>query len=104
MLKDKESSSPTGSLIKDLVGVTVTTEPLPTAGRVRLDYAIDNGIGGGSWTNILDETTDNSISFSAITGLAKEYKEIQFRIRSTGNAEITSLSFKEEVAGKRNYE
>ena len=92
------------SLVKDLVGVTVTTESLPIAGRVRLDYAIDNNIGGGSWTNILDETTDNSISFSSITGLAKEYKEIQFRIRSTGNAEITSLSFKEEVVGKRNYE
>ncbi len=90
------------SLKKDLLGVTVNTTPLLTAGQIVLQYRINQNI-GGSWTTIFTEGTDNSISFSAVNDLPKDYKEIQFRIESTGGAEITGLTFKEEVTGKRNY-
>ncbi len=52
-------------------------------------------------TTIFTEDTNNSISFSAVTGLPKDYKEIEFQILSTGGAEVTGLSFKEEITGKR---
>ena len=69
-----------------------------------LQYATDEDITTGSFTTIFTNTTDNSISQSNVDSLPKEYKEIQFRIESTGNAEITGLTFKEEVTGKRNYD
>ena len=91
------------SLKKDLVGVTVTTEYLPTAGQVILEYRVDQNT---AWTNIFTNTTDNSISHSVNSSsglLPKDYKEIEFRIESTGGAEITSLQFTEEITGKRLY-
>jgi len=90
------------SLKKDLVGATVMTDPLPTAGQIVLKYRVDAET---SWSSaILTEGTDSSISSSVVTGLPKDYKEIQFRIESTGGAEITGLSFKEEITGKRLYD
>ena len=93
------------SLKKKLVGVTVTTEPLPTAGQIVLKYKIN---AESSYTTIFTETTDNSISHSAINiessgNNLPEYNEIQFRIESTGGAVITGLSFEAEVTGKRLY-
>ena len=38
-----------------------------------------------------------------VDALPKDYKEIQFQIISTGGAEITGLSFNEEITGKRPY-
>ena len=87
---------------KDLIDVTVTHEYLPTAGQVVLRYRIDQET---SWTTIFTNTTNNSISHSAnnieSTGAAlpKYYKEIQFRVESTGGAEISSISFREDVTG-----
>jgi len=97
------------SKVKKLVGVSVSTEPLPTAGQVVLKYQTDTNIGTSTWTTIFTNTTDNSVSHSAVniesTGASfPEYKEIAFRIESTGGAIITELSFKETVVGKRNYE
>jgi len=95
------------SLAKDLVGVTITTEPLPAAGSVVVKYKKDAET---SYTTILTHSTDDAISKSAIniesTGAAlpKSYKEISFRIESTGGAVITGLSFKEEITGKRAYD
>ena len=83
------------------MGITVTTEPLPTAGQVVLKFKKDEET---SFTTIFTEATNDSISFSAVTSLPKDYKEIQFRIESTGGAEITGFTFKEELTGKRNYE
>lgn len=96
---------------KDLVGVTVTYEYLPADASVELFYRTDQNT---SWTQIMVDSTDNSISKSAVTadtdgdgdydaGLPKDYKEIEFRIRSRGAAEITSLSFMEDVTDKRPY-
>ena len=94
------------SLKKKLVGVTVFTEPLPTAGQVILKYKIDDET---SFTTIFTNTTDNSVHHSAIniesTGLAlPEYKEITFQILSTGGAVITGLKYKSNFIGKDLYE
>lgn len=97
------------SLKKDLLGTTVTTEYLPANGQVVLKYATDEDIGTDSWTTIFTDTTDNSISHSAVNiessgaALPRDYKEIAFRIESTGGAEITGLSFMEEITAKRTY-
>jgi hypothetical protein len=78
---------------KDLIGITVTTEPLPTNGSYTIKYKAD---ADSSWTTIFTESTDNSISHSAIniesTGAQlPSGKELRFRIESTGGAVITSL-------------
>ncbi len=91
------------SLQKSLIGATVATAPLPTNGQVVLKYAIDENIGTDTFITIFTNTTDNSISHSAINDLPKEYKELQFRVESTGGSQVTGLSFKEEIIGKRNY-
>ena len=95
------------SLKKKLVGISATFEPLATAGEVKVYYKID---AESSYTLIFDETTDNAISHSSINiessgaNLPDDYKEIQFKIESLGGAVITSLTFKEEILGKRIYE
>lgn len=95
------------SLFKDLLGTTITMEYMPAAGDVTLQYRTDSTT---TWTTISNDTTDNDISDSAVNiessgaALPKEYKEIEFRILSTGGAEITGFSFKEEITGKRVYE
>ena len=94
------------SLKKDLMGVTVTTEAMPANGQIVLKYQINENIGDGTWTTIFTNTTDDSVSYSVPKQsglLPTEYKEIAFRIESTGGAIITGLSFEEEVTGKRNY-
>lgn len=93
------------SQMKKLVGVTVTYEPLPAAGSVTVKYKKDEET---SWTTIFTDSTDNSISHSAInieaTGATlPEYKEIQIQIIATGGAAITGFSHKSEVTGKRSY-
>lgn len=93
------------SLKKKLLGVSVNTVPLPTAGQVVLKYKADSDT---SWTTIFTHTTDNSVSHSSVniesTGAnLPEFNEIQFQIESTGGAEITGLTFDCEVMGKRPY-
>jgi hypothetical protein len=93
------------SLYKDLVGITVTHEPLLTAGSVVVKYKTDAQSSFSS--AILTNTTDDSISASINSGsgsLPKDWKEIQFRIESTGGAVITGFSFQVEVTGKRVYD
>ena len=94
------------SLKKKLLGVSVMFEALPSAGQVVLKYKKDEET---SYTTIFSEATDDAISHSAVniesTGATlPEYKEISFRIESTGGAVITGLSWKSEIVGKRNYE
>ena len=90
---------------KKLIGVTVMTEYLPTAGQIVLKYKKDEDT---SWTTIFTEATDNSISHSAINiessgANLPEFKEIQFRIESTGGAVITALKYKWEEIDKDIY-
>lgn len=92
------------SFYKDLMEVTVTTEYMPTAGQITLAYRVDENT---AWTTIFTNSTDNSISHTAVNiessgaSLPKAYREIQFRILSTGNAEVTGLSFKEQLVGRK---
>ncbi len=87
---------------KKLVGAGVMFEKLPSAGSVALKYRID---GDTSWTTIFTHTTDDTISHEAVniedTGAnLPEFKEIEFRIESTGGVEITGLKFKAEIMDK----
>lgn len=81
------------AVTKAFGGVTVTTEPLGVNGQVVLKYRKDEET---SWTTIFTNTEDNSIRHTAVniesTGIAlPNFKEIQFRIESTGGAVITGL-------------
>lgn len=95
---------PNSSEIKKLIGVTVMTEYMPSNGNILVAYKKDSET---SWTTIFTDGTDNSISHSAVntptTNTLPEYKEIRFRIESTGGAVVTGFSFDYEVTGKRTY-
>jgi hypothetical protein len=83
---------------KKLVGVTVFTEPMPTAGQIVLKYRKDTET---SWTTIFTNTTDSDISHSAVNiesdgSNLPQFKEIQFRIESTGGAVITGFKARVE--------
>ena len=93
------------SVTKKLVGVTITTVFLPAAGQVVLRYRINEET---SYTTIFTNTTDNSISRSAINiessgAQLPEFKEITFRIESTGGAELTGIKFRVETIDKDIY-
>jgi|GEM_PF-3144165 len=92
------------SLTKKLIGVEVMYEPLPSAGQVTLKYRKDGDL-DGSWTTVFTDSANDSISHGAINIESSgvnfpQYKEIQFRIESTGGAVITGLKFKEEIIDK----
>ena len=92
---------------KDLMEAAVMTEPIVSLGQVVLDYQVDENIGTSTWTRIFINSTNDSISHvannveSSGAQLAKNYKEIAFRILSTGRAEITGLIFREKVTGRK---
>lgn len=54
------------SFYKNLMEITLTQDPLPANATVRLLYAVDNFIGLNAWGRIFSNTTDRSISRSAI--------------------------------------
>src|SRR3990167_6085464 len=95
------------SQYKDLKEISVHTEYMPTAGQITLAYQINQNVGTSTWVTIFTNTTDNSISHTAVNiessgaFLPKQYKQIAFRILSTGGAEITRLIFKEEITGHK---
>ena len=106
IINDKDSSKK-----KKLIGVEVMTESLPTNGQVVIKYRKDEDINVNSattvptWTTISTEATDDSISHGAInietTGDdLPEFKEIQFRVESTGGAVITGIRYLYERVGK----
>ena len=90
------------SLKKELKGITIKHEYLPSGASVTVKYRVDQTT---SWASILTSSTTNAISNSAVAlqSLPKDYKEIEFQILSTAGAEITGLSFQEEITGKRPY-
>lgn len=90
---------------KKLVGVTVSFEPLPADGQVVLKYKKDEET---SYSTIFTHNTDDAISHSAVkiesTGATlPEFKEIQFRIESTGGAVITGMKLHYEEIEKDLY-
>jgi hypothetical protein len=79
---------------KQLASIFATYAPLPSAGQVVLKYKKDDDT---SYTTLFTETTDNQVRTELGVGSAvtlPEFKEIQFRIESTGGAEITSFGFR----------
>ena len=90
------------SIKKKLLGVTVAHPPLPAAGQIVLKYKKD---ADSSFTTIFTHTTDDSISHSAINiessgANLPEFKEIRFRVESTGGAEVTEISCKHEETNR----
>lgn len=84
---------------KKLFGVACFFAPLPASGQVVLKYRKDEET---SWTTIFTETTDNAIAHDSVniesTGAnLPDFREIQFRIESTGGAEITGFKFVYDV-------
>ena len=93
------------SYTKKLIGCSVQTDSLPTAGQVVLKYRVD---GASAWTTIFTNTTDSSISHDAINiessgDNLSQYKEIEFRIENTGGGAITGFGFKEEIIDNKMY-
>ena len=88
------------SWLKTLKEVTVACDPLPAAGVVVVYYRTN---AQSTYTQLFSFGTDDGISHrtfnveSSGAVLPNHYKEIQFRIESSGGAEITGLSFKEEI-------
>src|SRR3990167_713630 len=82
-----------------LVGVTVMTDFLPTAGQVVLKYKADAET---SFTTIFTNTTDNSIRHTAVNiessgANLPQFKHLRLRAESTGGAVITGIRFVCEV-------
>jgi hypothetical protein len=97
---------------KILRSVALAYQGIPTGGAVYLDYRADNDANtitnAAGWTQIFTDATAQSVSHEAMniesTGTPlPQFKEIQFRIRSTGGTKITGLKFRfEEIATQIN--
>lgn len=85
------------SKIKTLKSVTLNMVPLPAGASATVEYSVD----GASFVEILSESTDNKISSqSAAETNGKRFLpgvEYQFKIKSTGGAEIISLEYEYEI-------
>ena len=90
-----------GKETNKIVGLTVTTEALPSAGTITVKYKKDAET---SFTTIYTDGTDDSLRYSAMnvesTGIElPSYKRLRLRIESTGGAVVTGLFFlREQVA------
>lgn len=84
-----------------IVGVSVTTEFLPSAGQVVVKYKKDEET---SFTTIYTDGTDNSLRHTAINIESSSitlptYKRLRLRVESTGGAVITGIFWlREKVA------
>lgn len=83
--------------LKSLIKVVVSTAPLPANGSITVKYSVD----GGAYETLFTETTDNRITTftdSDSTGAPlKDGYEYQFKIESTGGAEVTELRYEYKV-------
>jgi len=81
---------------KQLKAISVRYVALPTAGQVILKYKVD----GGSYATIFTETTDNAVFTEMVSQGATAFtagREYEFRLESTGGAEIVELIYTYEV-------
>jgi hypothetical protein len=90
---------------KQLKGIALFYDPLPTAGSVTLKYRKDEET---TWTTIFTDGTDSAVSHATTViessgANLPTYKEIQFRIEFSGNAKITGLKFKYAELNEQNY-
>lgn len=81
-------------LEKNLKAVAVHYLPLPATGQVVLQYRVDSA---GSWTTIFTETTDGATETEAVrTATTVQFlpgRNYEFRLESTGNAQITGFTY-----------
>lgn len=89
---------PEGDLFlkKQLMAVTVRYPQLPSAGQVVIKYKVDNG----SYITIATETTDNAVFTEMVSAGSTQFtsgREYEFRLDSTGGAEIVELIYTYEV-------
>lgn len=87
-----------GRINKKLMSVGVETEALPASSDVTLKYRMSEN---SDWTIIFTHNTDGSYYHEAVniesTGdELPEFKEMQFRVESTGGAVITGINIKYE--------
>jgi hypothetical protein len=82
--------------MKKLQAISVSYVPLPTAGQVVLKYSVD----GSAYTTIFTETTNGVLKTEATaeaTGTPfQDGIEFQFKVESTGFAEITEIKYRYE--------
>jgi len=88
---------PTNDYFKDKIlnSFRIKSEPLPSAGQIVVKYRTDEA---SSWTTIATITTDNLITYEITNEEATgnelpDFKEIQFRLESTGGAVITGYEY-----------
>lgn len=87
---------------KVLKNVTVSMAPLPAGASVTVKYSVD----GASYVNIISESLDGKITTSTTRDVNNkpllDGYEYQFKVESTGGAEITGLDYEYEVLGQIN--
>lgn len=88
--------------LKQLMSVGAMYEALPAAGQIVVKYKVD----GGSYTTVFTETTDGVVYTEpyTLTAAGSQFtrgKEYEFRVESTGGAEVTGLHYRfERIASK----
>jgi hypothetical protein len=82
---------------KQLVAFAVHYLPLPSSGQVVAKYRVD----GGAWTTIFTETTDGAVvtemTVDASGSQFTSGRNYEFRLESTGFAQILGYSYKYEL-------
>lgn len=82
---------------KQMAGVALGTEPIASGQRAKLFVRAD----GGSWVNVIDSSVVGTIvkenTFTSTGTKIPNAREYEFRIESTGGAEITEVKYKFEV-------
>lgn len=88
---------------KQLLGVTISTAPLPTNAEITVWYRVD----GGSWVEIGSITEDSSLSRDIVniesSGLPFSiFKEVEFKVQSTGGGEVTGFKVRAQHLNEPN--
>jgi len=83
---------------KTLLAVGARTEPLPADGQIVIKYRTAED---SDWTTISTETTDDSryhdaVNIESTGAIFEDFREIQFRVESTGGAVLTGLRVRYE--------
>jgi len=91
------------SLKKDLLGITLMTEPLASGAQVIVKYKTDQNT---TFTTLFTSNALNAISYSVSKQsglLPTEFKELVLRFETKGGAIVTGLSWKIDITDKRPY-
>lgn len=82
---------------KQVKVVAVSTTPLTSGQQVVVKYKVD----GGAYVTVLTQSTVGAVtteqSAAGVTGGVTSGREYQFRVESTGGAEITELKYSYEI-------